>query len=65
MVCPLASFDRERAIELKADGLDGNGEVSNWKFCPHSDLTWARLNCDFGEGDSETEGNDDHEVKRC
>ena len=52
-------------IPLFADGLDGNHKVSIWQLCLHSGLTWAWLNCDFGEGDSETEGNDDHEVKRC
>ena len=53
MVCPLGGYDGEGNIEFRADGLDRNGRVSNLQFCPQSGLTWARLNCDFGEGDDE------------
>ena len=34
MVCPLGVYDGEGNIEFQADGLDGNGLVSNWQFCP-------------------------------
>ena len=59
MVCPLGGFDGEENIEWKADGLNDNSKVSNWQFCPRSGLTWARSYCDFGEGDSDIEGNED------
>ena len=47
VVCPLGGFEGEGNINFKTDGLDGNGLVSNWQFCPQSGLTWACLNCDF------------------
>ena len=51
-----------RAIEWYVEGLDSYRKRSSWEFCPHSGLTWVRLNCDFSEGGGEVDGDEDQGV---
>ena len=64
IICPLGGFEGETNIEFRADGLDGNGLVSNWQFFPYSSLSWARLNCYFGVDNVEIGGNEDQGMRQ-